>query len=340
MTSNETTNNTNSTDYDYEDEVLIPSASVQFWTYLVFQIPSLSCTIYLLYFLIFNRKLRGEIHNHVVLILLIICFIILVVDNSLYLDGWRVANGNSFPLSPGICLLWWFIDYGFYGAISIFLVWASFERHILIFHRRQVFNTKRKIFFIHYVPIIFLSLYLIGFYTGAIIFPPCKNIFYYNYLSCGSYPCYQDVTWLNAWDYILNGVLCNILEALFSVSLLVRIIWRKYYSTRIFRWKKYRKMTIQLLSISALSLSINFPQSLIILVRQIGSNMENFAANVEPYFFYFSGYIILFIPFVSLASLPEVWPKIFVTRLQRRRIGPATVESGGRSLHMTVTNYA
>ena len=337
MASNETTNNTNSTDdyYEYE-EVFIPSAAVQFWTYLVFEIPSLLCTLYLLYFLILNRKLRREIHNHIVLILLIICFIILVIDNSIYLDGWRVAGGFSFSLSPGICLLWWFVDYGFYGAVSVFLVWASFERHILVFHRRQVLNTTRKIFYIHYIPIIILSLYLIGFYIGAIIFPPCENIFYFNYISCGSYPCYQDITWLNAWDYILNGVLCNILEAFFSISLLVRIIWRKYISTRVFRWKKYRKMTIQLLSISALSLSINFPQSLIILVRQIGSNTENFATDVEPYFFYFTGYVILFIPFISLASLPELWPKIF--RWQSRRVGPMTANTGGGSLNMTVAN--
>jgi len=324
MIDNETTNDTDS--YKYEEEILIPSARIQFWTYLILEIPSIFCTIFLLYYLIFDRRLRRHLHNHIIIVLLFLCLIILIVDNSLYLDGWRIGHGNSFRSSSIVCLIWWFIDYGFYGGISIFLVWASFERHILVFHRRRFLNTKRKIFYIHYFPLIILSIYLIGFYIGVIILPPCENIFYFNYLACGSYPCYQDISWLNTWDYFINGVLCNILEALFSISLLLRTIWKKFYSQRRFHWKKYRKMTIQLLSISTLSLCINLPQSLIIFIRQIHPNMNDFGSNIEPYFFYFTGYVILFLPFVCLGCLPELWPKLlFFTKRQHRIIDPMTI---------------
>jgi hypothetical protein len=332
MADNETVNNTDSYDYqyDYNEETVTPSAPVQFWTYLILEIPSIFFTLFLLYYLIFDRRLRQHIHNHVIIVLLFLCLFILVIDNSLYLDGWRRGHGNSFPPSPGVCLLWWFIDYGFYGAISIFLVWASFERHLLVFHRRQFLSTKRKIFYMHYLPLILISLYTIGFYIGAIILPPCKNIFYFNYLSCGSSPCYLDVPWMNTWDNLANGVLCNILEAIFSIALISRTIWRKCYSQSRFQWKKYRKMTIQLLSISTLSLCINLPQSLIILVRQVRPDLSDFGSNIEPYFFYFTGYLILLLPFVSLGCLPELWPKLlFFSQRRQRMIGPMTITAGG-----------
>jgi hypothetical protein len=326
MIDNETTNDTDSCDYE-EEENLIPSAQIQFWTYLILEIPSIFCTIYLLYHLIFDRHLRRHLHNHVVMVLLFLCLIILIIDNSLYLDGWRMGHGNSFPSSSGVCLLWWFIDYGFYGAISVFLVWASFERHILVFHRRRFLRTQRQIFCIHYLPLIILSIYLIGFYIAVIILPPCQNIFYFNYLACGLYPCYQDISWLNTWDYFFHGVLCNILEVVFSMSLLFRTIWKKFSSHGRFHWKKYRKMTIQLLSISTLSLCFNLPESLIILVRKIQPDMNDFGLNIEPYFFYFTGYVILLLPFVSLGCLPELWPKFLIPR-HHRIIGPMTITAG------------
>ncbi|CAF4126208.1 unnamed protein product [Rotaria magnacalcarata] len=111
MADNETENSTYSYDYD-DEEVIIPPAKVQFWTYLVFEIPSLFCNLYLLCYLTFNQRLRSQLQNHVVMILLFLCLIILVVDNSFHLDGFRTGHGNSFLFSIEVCLLWWIIDYG------------------------------------------------------------------------------------------------------------------------------------------------------------------------------------------------------------------------------------
>ena len=321
MDENSTWNETDSPDDD--EDILIPSALVQFWTYLILEIPSLICTIYLLIYLLFDRHLRRQLHNHVIIVLLFLCLIILIVDNSFYLDGWRIGHGNSFPSSANVCLLWWFIDYGFYGAISVFLVWASFERHLLVFHRRRFLTSTRKIFYIHYLPLLIFAIYLLGFYIGVIIWPPCENTFDFHHLACGSYPCYQDISWLNAWDYLINGVLCNIFEAVFSSSLLFRSIWKKFTSRGQLHWKKYRKMTLQLLSISTLSLCINLPQSLIVLVRQIRPGMSDFGSSIEPYLFYFTGYVVLLLPFVFLGCTPELWPKFSFCKHQRR-IGPSS----------------
>ncbi|UJR32907.1 hypothetical protein I4U23_020368 [Adineta vaga] len=89
-------------------------------------------------------------------------------------------------------------------------------------------------------------------------------------------------------------------------------------------------MTIQLLSISTLSLCINLPQSIIVLVRQTHSDLNDFGASIEPYFFYFTGYLILLLPFFSLGCLPELWPKLLCwNQRDRRMIGPITITAGG-----------
>ncbi|CAF0745563.1 unnamed protein product [Adineta steineri] len=305
--------NTNATN-DVEQELLldpiIPSSPVQFWTFLIFQIPSLACTIFLLFHLLFDRKLRTALHNHIIIILLLLTLCIEIFDNPLYVDAYRLGGyRNSFPMTPSICLMWWLIDYGFYGAISVFLAWGSFERHILIFHQ-QLLRTQKQKFFIHYLPLIIISIYIFGFYIFVIYFPPCVNTFDYTSPSCGSSPCYEDIPFLNSWDYIVNEIICTFLETIFSIGLLVRVLIQKRRIRQPISWRKHQKMAFQILSMSFLSLTIIFPQSLIFVVRQVGGeNMNNFASGVDPYFFYLYTFVVFLLPFTCLSCLPEVWPK-------------------------------
>ena len=111
---------------------VIPPIVVQFWTILLLEIPSLACTLFLLYHLLRSRRLRQGMHNHVIIILLLLTLGIEIFDNPLYIDAHRFGDTqNSFSLRPSICLMWWFFDYGAYGAITVFLAWGSFSRHIL-----------------------------------------------------------------------------------------------------------------------------------------------------------------------------------------------------------------
>jgi hypothetical protein len=294
---------------------LIPSRQIQFWTILMFEIPSLACIIYLLYHFLFDKNLRQALHNHVIIILLFFVFIVEVIDNPLYLDGYLHNGRSSFPSSPLICLIWLFVDYGVYGAITVFLTWASFERHILVFHYHQFMGTKLKRILFHYIPLGILFIYMTGFYLGVIVFPPCENIFDYELEACGMSPCYQDVFWLNIWDYLINGTMCTILEAIFSIFLLIRVIWKRHHAHRSIHWKKHRKMIIQLLSITTLSLSITLPQTLLTAVQEMIPGMNDFGSEVESYFFYLSSYVVLLLPFVTLGSCPELMP--FKKRHQR-----------------------
>lgn len=296
---------------------LIPSRQVQFWTILVFEIPSLACTIYLFYHIIVNKKLRQALHNHVIIILLFLSFIINIIDQPFYLDAYLHNGKNSFQSSPIICLIWLYVDYGFYGAITVFFAWASFERHILIFYYNQCLRTKMKRMIFHYIPLIVLSIYMIGFYIGVIIFPPCENSFDYEIEACGMSPCYEEISWLNIWDYLINGAMCTLIEAICSISLLIRVLWKRHRAHQPIHWKKHRKMTIQLLSISTLSLTTTLPQTLITAVQQIIPGMTDFAYEVEPYFFYLTTFVVLLLPFVTLGCFPELWPNVVFFKIRQ-----------------------
>lgn len=308
-----------------ETEDLIPSRIIQFSTVLPFEIVSLICGIYLLINLILRKKLRNAMHNHVIIILLLFACIANIIDHPFYLDAYLHNGHSSFPPSESVCYIWVFIDYGIYGSVTVFFAYASIERHILIFHTNQLLDTKRKRFIFHYIPLVTLFVYILGFYIGVIFFPPCENVFDYSYEACGMAPCYEAIYWLNIWDYVIHGICCTLIEAIGSITLLIRVIWGRYRAQRRVHWKKHRRMTIQLLSISTLSLGITLPQTAISSIQELAPGMENFAYVVGSYFFYLTTFVILLLPLVSIASFPELWPRILCCRKRRQlRIHPMT----------------
>ncbi|CAF0833699.1 unnamed protein product [Adineta ricciae] len=322
----------NESDAQTGDEVLdqlVPPSAVQFWTFLIFEIPSLACTIFLLYHFITTEKLRNALHNHIVIILLVIVLCIEILDDPLYIDAYRFGGGkNSFTMTPGICLMWWFIDYGFYGAMSVFLAWGSFERHILVFHHHQLLRTRKHRFFVHYLPLIIIITYTLVFYIVVIFFPPCENTFQLQWLGCGFSPCYGAVWYLNVWDYLGNGIVCAFIEAICSVTLLVRVVSKKRRLHRPMHWRKHRKMAIQILSISFLSLTIVFPQSLMTVIQQIDEScLGDFGEALNAYLFYLYSFVVFLLPFICFSNQSELWKKLRrFYRKRRGNIGPATLD--------------
>ena len=291
-----------------EIEELTPSRRIQFWTILSFEIPSLICAIYVLCNLLRRKHLRQALHNHVIIILLFLTLVVEIIDNPLYLDAYHHQGQNSFSSSSSVCLLWWLVDYGVYGAINVLFTWTSLERHILIFSHRRFLNTRKKRCLFHYAPLTLILIYLTGFYIGIIIFPPCENSFDFHLEACGMSPCYESVHWLNIWDYMINGVVCAWLEFFSSILLLARLIYRRYRAKQSIYWKKHRLMTIQVLSISVLSLSITLPQAIITNIQRIYPSMENFGTEVSDYFFFLTNFVVLLFPFLCLTCLSELWP--------------------------------
>lgn len=297
---------------------VIPPSEVQFWIFLAFEIPSLVCTIFLLSQLLRRRRLRQAIHNHVIIILLVLVLGIEIFDNPLYIDAYRFGGfANSFPMTPSICLMWWIFDYGFYGAITVFLAWGSIERHLLVFHQQRCLRTRQQQFLLHYLPLILLSVYLLAFYLGVLIFPPCETSFDFEALACGLSPCYEEIPFLNIWDYLANGIVCSFIETIFSAALLIRVLLQKRRMRQAMNWRKHHKMAFQLLSVSFLSLTIVFPQSLLIVIKQLGwISSDGLGTQLDNYLFFFYTFVVFLLPFICLSSFPELWPK---RRLFRRK---------------------
>ena len=327
----QTLNNSNtsaSTADGHQSAPVIPPREAQFWILLIIEIPSLACTLFLLYHLLRDRRLRRALNNHVIIILLVLTLVIVLIDNPLYIDVNRLdGNHNSFTMVPSICLLWWLLEYGFFGSITVFLAWGSFERHILVFHQRQLLRTARQRFVIHYLPLILLSVYLAGFYVGVLLFPPCENTFDFDLAICGSSPCYGSVPSLNLWDNLFNGIICTFVEMTCSIGLLIRVFWQKRRVHQPMSWRKHRKMAFQLLSVSCLSLTIVFPQSSVAILRQLGNpTLAQLAIELDPYLSFLFTVDVTLLPFICLAGLSELWPKLrFQDRRPRGTVGPLTL---------------
>jgi len=240
-----------------------------------------------------------------------------VVDIPLHLQF--LSTGIVRPSTPILCLIWWFIDWGFYYTIAVLLVLASMERHILIFHSQMVATIQKRLIF-HYFPILVIMVLMMTFYIIAIFAPICENTFDYTADLCGSHACYGTVPFFVAVEQLGFGATATCLIAVFSMTLLVRVVRQKHRVHGAVRWKKQQKLALQVISLSLLYLTFSFPVTIIYLVRLFGQ--PDWGSEVLPTFFFLSYFAILLLPYVLLGHLPDLWKKLkkCTARNQRRAV--------------------
>jgi hypothetical protein len=306
---------------------IIPSA-VKFWLYLIFLIPSIICTLFVLYYLLSDRTLRRSLNNHVFIVLL---FTVLFCEVTMY--PWMLYYyyypGNTWQRSSTFCLIWSFFDWAVYMLQLLLFAWASIERHILIFHDRWV-STRKKRIFVHYLPVIIISLYWFIFCLFAYLYPSCKNTFDTSQMICVTI-CLLNFFSYHAFDTLFNNILPTLIIVIFSVSLFLRVLWQKHRMRQPIQWRKHRKMAIQLLSISALYLFITTPWAIIMFLRICGLSRD-IGVSYENITTFISYYMVLLFPFVSLLSLSELRTKlnkVLHLHRQQRSIGLEPVAGRG-----------
>ena len=160
------------------------SYSLQFWLLLGFGVPSLTCSLFIFYYFLFDQTRRRALHNHLILLIIATNILLIITDLSWMLDSLRRSGRVLFP-TPAFCMLWWFLDYSLYTIQTVILAWASIERHLLIFHS-HLMSTPRKRFLYHYLPPALLVLYMMVFYALVIFLSPCENLYDFDSESCGS----------------------------------------------------------------------------------------------------------------------------------------------------------
>jgi hypothetical protein len=306
--------------------------TVRFWIYLFSDILSLTCTLFTLYFILFDRKLRRSLNNHIIIVLLFLGLLYELTDIP-----WILRNDHydtPWLASPVFYLFWVFFDYAFYSLQIALFAWATIERHILVFHD-QLVSTRKKRLFVHYFPIGGIIIYYIVYYSIVHFAPKCENSFD-DFLAGGVFiPCAFDRTILGIWDLIVHQVVPTLIIIILCIALIVRVILQKTRMHQQVHWRKHRKMIIQLLSISTIYMIFNSPWALIIFAYQYGLP-DNIASIALMYTGFLSYFVIFLFPFVSCLSLPELRIKIkqkVFCRREQRRIGHTT----GPTTHGQVT---
>lgn len=296
------------------------SSKAKFCLYLITLIPSFICTLFVLYYLLFVRTLRRSLHNHVIIVLL---FTVLFCELTMY--PWMLyylAKSNIWQRSYVFCVIWNFIDWAVYMLQLHLFAWATIERHILIFHDRWV-STQRKRLCFHYLPVIVIFIYWLIFYAYIYFYPICQNEHDDSNMICVN-TCSFNILSYRVFDTLFNNIFPSSTIVLSSVTLLIRILRQKYRMHQQIQWKKHRKMTIQILSISTLYLLLTTPWAMTTLFKICG--LESIVTEAyESYSGLFSYFIVLLFPFVSLLSLPELrvkFERILCKHRAQRTIRP------------------
>lgn len=276
------------------------SNAFQFWSLIIFGVLSLICSLFIFYRYLSNSTRRHALHNHAILLIIMTNVILILTDFSWMLDSLR-RPGSILSATPAFCMIWWFFDFTLYNAQTVILAWASIERHILIFHSKLVSTRKNRILY-HYLPPVIIIIYMVGFYSGVVFFPPCTNEFDFTVVECGSNPCYLSIEFFASWDIIVHSFIGSIIIAIFSLALLYRVIAQKKQLRQPIRWRKHRRMSIQLLSLSAVYLFLNIPLTIIMFVQLRDDTRPQFGFGTQLYIFFLTYGVSLSLPFVVCLS--------------------------------------
>lgn len=281
------------------------SSNFKFWSYLIFLIPSFFCTLFVLYVFLFDRNQRRALNNHVLIVLLLT---VLLCEVSMY--PWMLyyyLHGTNWKRPYFFCQIWAFIDWAFYVLQIALFAWTTVERHILIFHDGWLVTVKQR-FVLHYLPIILIVTYYFVFYFIVYFYPPCENISDGIGFIAFSV-CLYDSMAFRIFETIVNCIFPSLTIVVFSIALLLRVLRQKQRMRQAITWRKHRKMTIQLLSISFLYLIVTCPYGFMILLRICGLS-NDIGVDVESVAVFLSYYIVLLFPFVTVFSNPELSTKL------------------------------
>ena len=259
-----------------------------FWLFLIFNIPAVFLSLFVLTKLFKERPLRQALQNHIMMVIMSFNLIYQLFDIPLHLQYFY--TGVIRPALPMVCRFWWFVDYGFYFLNLVLLMWSTFERHIIIFHSWLLATTAQRFFF-HYLPICFIVLFILIFYAIALFAPPCVETFNFYIDLCGIGGCYGSITFFGMMERIVFSITPIFLIVVFSVALLLRVVRQKQRIQRAVDWRKQRKLTIHSILVSSLYLC----------------------------FFYFSYFPILILPVICTIALPGLKIKV-----GRRQLGKTT----------------
>ena len=275
------------------------------------------------------RELRNLFSNQIIICVLICSFLVTTVDIPLTLpflyDYFYITTLRN-PYT--FCLFWLVYEYTLYSMILWLVAFASLERYLLIFHQQIVLKTKRRKFFVHYLPILFVILFCCVWDIYLILLYPCQQTqLDYSQLVCGG-SCYQfsENSFLLMIDWTLSSLLPIFLVMLFNLILILHVLHQKRKMTKNLgsmqlrkTWRRTRKMFAQLLPIALIFLLFQLPY---VVVNVVGSTQESFISSASFYTNYLPYCLEIFMPFAVLMNQKKI--KDHLLRLCTRRMRAVT----------------
>lgn len=297
---------------------VVTNGSIQYKILLTLGIPSFICYIFLIIYMFTQKSHRKAPHNYCTLIILNFQFFCNVVDIPSQIYYYR--NLQVMFASAFYCYAWQYIPYSIWPISLMLLAWASFERHILIFHD-HLLHSQWKTIYLHYAPPIIIISYVTCFYIYAYAYYTCTTPYQFYLNHCGN-SCYSSNIVMLVWIRVAHYMLPSFLTAICSISLLIRVICSKHRHQQIFVWRKHKKMAYQLLSLAVLSAATVFPYSIVRFTGLVAPNL--ISKPVQDMFSFSSLLEPLYFPFVHLVSTAEIWITIRrkLRRLKARQTAP------------------
>ncbi|CAF0970687.1 unnamed protein product [Adineta ricciae] len=288
------------------------SHRIKFAILLTLQIPSIIISLLIFLYFFTHQSIFYIRQNQALLVLLIVNFIQVTFDLPMVIHFNRL--GYISPATNAYCKWWTFLEYSLNGTNEMLMATISIQRHILIFHA-NLFNNRLNRYVFHHLPLLICIIYPMIFYIIIILFDTCDGTqwnFYANI--CGLANCYMVYEKsLATFDWVFNNGFPIIVITLADVSLIIRVVRQRLRRHGSVSWKKQRRMTIQLLSVSCLYMIAWFPGIIVAAIQYLVSPTFLLDIQVE-YIFYLTYMICLFIPWICLGLFPEfikwIWKNV------------------------------
>ena len=278
-----------------------------FCIFSLMNMPSILCYLVLFYYFLRLPELRQQYYSHLMIIYLLLSgYLVIIIDIPLIL---AYIEDNYFILSmkyPQVfCTFWIVYDYSTWSINLWIMALLSLERYLLIFFKQAVMKNKKRRFLMYYFPITIIVLLVFCWYLYLLILFPCtKTYFDFTAIICGS-ACYQieGSEMIQNLDWIISGLLPVFLTVLFTLILIIHVLYQRHKIRRHVAqrdtWKRTRKMFLQLLPITLTFLVFIMPLIIVGLMAII--NPWYFTT---PYFYVnFLAYCLpLAIPFAVLSK--------------------------------------
>jgi len=153
----------------------------------------------------------------------------------------------------------------------------------------------------------------------------CTNYFDYTVNLCGG-PCYVSDILPSTFDLIINLALIEIIGVSTNIFLVCRVLHNRYQMKQQNKWKKNRRLLIQVLSITLLHNIMLFLMVTFMLIELFSPTPQPVLVDITYNELQYGVYLVhLLCPFVSLVALPKLWPGSTL-RFLRRLLGGNLVQ--------------